>query len=101
MALCVTDRHMYVQFIDDDRGYTLASVSTLGQDVKVNVTTAAELGQRAAAAAIEKGIREVVVDRGGFRFHGRVKAIVDGARAAGLVAGCLGPAEEQTVEDQQ
>lgn len=101
MALCVSDRNMYVQFIDDDRSHTLASVSTLGQDAKVNVTSAGVLGRRAAEAALEKGIREVVVDRGGFRFHGRIKAIVDGARAAGLVAGDVAAADAQTAEDQQ
>jgi large subunit ribosomal protein L18 len=101
MALCVTGRHMYVQFIDDDQSHTLVSVSTLGQDAKINVAAAGAVGRRAAEAALAKGIREVVVDRGGFRFHGRIKAIVDGARAAGLTAGDAGAADAQTVEDQQ
>ncbi len=84
MAICVTNCHMYVQFIDDDAEHTLAQASTRGMDSKPNLATATELGNRAAAAAQEQGISLVVVDRGGFKFHGRVKAIVDAAVAAGL-----------------
>ncbi len=87
MAICITGRHQYVQFIDDDAGRTLASASTLGWGIKNNKITAADLGKKAAEAARAAGIREVVVDRGGFRFHGRVKAVVESAFAAGLVAG--------------
>ena len=85
MAVVVSNRHMYVQFIDDERAMTLAAASTMADEVvKKNVVAAKQLGQRAAAAAIEKGIQKVVFDRGGHRFHGRVKAISDGAREAGL-----------------
>lgn len=84
MAIFVSNCHMYVQFVDDDARATLAQVTTLGTDAKVNLATAKDLGTKAAAAAQEKGIRKIVVDRGGFKFHGRVKAIVDAAVAAGL-----------------
>jgi large subunit ribosomal protein L18 len=85
MAVAMSGKYMYVQFIDDDCGQTLASASTLNRGEKSNVATAAELGRRAAEAAKEKGISQVIVDRGGFSFHGRVKAIVDSAIEAGLV----------------
>jgi large subunit ribosomal protein L18 len=75
---------MYVQFVDDDARQTLAQVTTLGMDAKVNMATAKTLGEKAAAAAQEKGIRKIVVDRGGFKFHGRVKMIVESAVAGGL-----------------
>jgi large subunit ribosomal protein L18 len=85
MAVFVSNSHMYVQFVDDDSHRILASVHTLGQGLKVNCETAAALGGKAAAAAQAKGILRVVVDRGGFQYHGRVKAIVEAAVAAGLV----------------
>lgn len=84
MAIFVSNCHMYVQFVDDDAHSTLAYVSTLGMEAKVNCETAKVLGAKAAAAAQEKGIRRVVVDRGGFKFHGRVKTIVEAAVAAGI-----------------
>lgn len=86
MSVMISNKHMYVQFIDDLAGVTLAAVSTAGEGsgTKKNVQYARQLGQKAAAAAKEKGIQTVVFDRGGYRFHGRVKAIADGAREAGL-----------------
>lgn len=84
MSVTVSNRRIYVQFMDDDRAATLASVSTLGGDGKKNVGAAQDLGKRAAAAAVKKGIRSVVFDRGGSQFHGRVKAVADAAREAGL-----------------
>jgi large subunit ribosomal protein L18 len=84
MAIFVSNCHMYVQFVDDDARQTLAQVTTLGMDAKVNMATAKTLGEKAAAAAQEKGIRKIVVDRGGFKFHGRVKMIVESAVAGGL-----------------
>ena len=85
MAIFISNAHMYVQFVDDVAGVTLASVTTLGtENAKVNVATATVLGEKAADAAAAKNIVMVVVDRGGFRFHGRVKAIVDAAMAKGL-----------------
>jgi len=89
MSVCVTGKHCYVQFIDDTCGRTLAAASTVepafresGQ--QSNVAGGAILGKIAAERALEKKITQVVFDRGGFRYHGRVKAIADAAREAGL-----------------
>ena len=83
MSICVTNKNMYVQFIDDDAGKTLASASSL-KEKKANLEVAKNLGAAAAAAASAAGISLVVVDRGGFKYTGRVAAIVDAAVAAGL-----------------
>ena len=83
MSICITNKNMYVQFIDDDAGKTLASASSL-KEKKANLEVAKSLGQAAAAAAKTAGISTVVVDRGGFKFTGRVKAVVDAAVANGL-----------------
>ena len=83
MSICVTNKNMYVQFIDDDAGKTLASASSL-KEKKANLEVARNLGAAAAAAASAAGISLVVVDRGGFKYTGRVAAIVDAAVAAGL-----------------
>ena len=83
MSICVTNKNMYVQFIDDDAGKTLASASSL-KETKANLEVAKNLGAAAAAAASAAGISLVVVDRGGFKYTGRVAAIVDAAVAAGL-----------------
>jgi large subunit ribosomal protein L18 len=87
MAIMKSDRHLYVQFIDDEQGRTLVSASSRSAGGSKNVETARLLGRQAAEAAQEKGITHVVVDRGGFVFHGRVKAIVDAALEAGLSTG--------------
>jgi large subunit ribosomal protein L18 len=86
MCVHVSNRHIQVQFVDDDKGVTLAAVSTLGATAvgRKSVDGAKEIGRKAAEAAQGKGIAAVVFDRGGFAFHGRVKAIADAARAAGL-----------------
>ena len=84
MAICISNKHMYVQFIDDAAMHTLASTSSLKETKRCNLETAKQIGEQAASLAKEKGISTVVVDRGGFRFHGRVKQIVDAATAAGL-----------------
>lgn len=85
MAVMISNRHLYVQFIDDEAGRTIASVSTCGaDDGAVNVAAAGQLGKKAAEVAKEKGIGAVVFDRAGFRYHGRIKAIADAAREAGL-----------------
>jgi len=85
MALWRSNRYLYVQFIDDEQSVTMAAVSTLGGEGNTKgVEAARELGRRAGAIAAEKGITQVIVDRGGFKFHGRVKAIVDGAVESGL-----------------
>ena len=83
-----TGRHIYAQVIDDTKGATLASASTLDKDVKAKngstTEAAADVGKRVAAAAKKAGISSVVFDRGGFLFHGRVKALADAAREGGL-----------------
>jgi large subunit ribosomal protein L18 len=88
LSVCFTGQHIYVQFIDDRQGRTLAAVSTRGAEakgLKANVAGAKKLGSLAAQKAKEKNISQVVFDRGGFRYHGRVKALADAARAEGLV----------------
>jgi len=89
--LCVSlsAKHMYVQFIDDENGATLAASSTLDPKFRetglnVNVAGAGALGKIAGEKAISAGISSIVFDRGGYQFHGRVKAIADAAREAGL-----------------
>ena len=99
MSIMVSNKNMYVQCIDDTRGVTLVSASTIGADGGRNVDGAKELGRRVAEDALAKGIGSVVVDRGGFRFHGRVKAVVDGALEAGLKAGRNGGSESPETGD--
>ncbi len=81
-------RHIYVQLIDDADGRTLAAASTLDKDVRgstgATCDAAANVGTRIAKAAQDAGVTRVVFDRGGFLFHGRVKALADAARAGGL-----------------
>lgn len=89
MAIMTSSRHIYVQFIDDVKGVTLASVSTVGGKEKCNVATAKLVGERAGKCAQEQGIKSATVDRGGFKFHGKIKSIVDAARASGLVIGSI------------
>ncbi len=84
MAIFVSNRHMYVQFIDDAASVTMASASSAKDEGSNNVEMAGQLGVQAAKSAQEKGIACAVVDRGGFRFHGRVKQIVDSAVENGL-----------------
>jgi large subunit ribosomal protein L18 len=78
--------HIYAQVIDDHKGETLASASTLTLKLKTggNVAAAKEIGKSIAEKAKEKGIKRVVFDRGGFLYHGRIKALADAAREAGL-----------------
>ena len=82
--------HIYVQLIDDVKGVTLCSASTMEKDVKAEIkdmtkTEAAKVvGKRAAEKALAKGIKEAVFDRGGYLYTGRVQAVADGAREAGL-----------------
>ena len=83
MSICITNKHMYVQFIDDAAGNTLAQASSL-KETKANLEVAKKLGAAAAEAAKAKGITRVVVDRGGFKFTGRVAAIVSSAVENGL-----------------
>ena len=90
LAVFRSNNHMYAQIIDDTVGTTLVSASTLQKDVKAelektnNVEAAAYLGTVIAKKAIKKGITSVVFDRGGFIYHGKIKALADAAREAGL-----------------
>ena len=83
-----SNKYIYVQIIDDVKGVTVASASSLEKDMRVksagNISAAAEVGKRLAERAVKAGVKEVVFDRGGYRFHGRVKALADGAREGGL-----------------
>jgi large subunit ribosomal protein L18 len=90
--LCVfrSSKHIYAQVIDDTKGHTLASASSLEKDLKSSLKTGAD---KAAATAVGKllaeraknaGVDKVVFDRGGYRYHGRIKALADGAREGGL-----------------
>jgi large subunit ribosomal protein L18 len=78
--------HIYAQVIDDQKGETLASASSLALKLKTggNVAAAREIGKAVAEKAVAQGIKRVVFDRGGFLYHGRVKALADAAREAGL-----------------
>jgi large subunit ribosomal protein L18 len=90
MSVCFSQRNIHVQFIDDTAGVTLAAASTSSKTVPdrdklaANAASAKTVGTLAAQAAIGKGIKEVVFDRGGARYHGKVKALADAAREAGL-----------------
>ena len=90
LAVFRSNNHMYAQIIDDTVGNTLVAASTLEKEVKAelektnNVDAAAYLGTVIAKRAIEKGIKEVVFDRGGFIYQGKIAALADAAREAGL-----------------
>ena len=85
-----SSRHIYAQIIDDERGVTLAAASTIDGDLRGTLKTgadkdaAAAVGKLVAQRATAAGVSEVVFDRGGFRYHGRIKALADAAREAGL-----------------
>ena len=76
--------HTYAQVIDDSKGVTLVSASTTGSKGGGNVAAAKQIGTEVARKAIEHGIKRVVFDRAGYIYHGRVKALADAAREAGL-----------------
>ncbi len=90
LAVFRSNNHMYVQIIDDTAQHTLVSASTLQKDVKAelektnNVEAAAHLGTVIAKRALDKGITTVVFDRGGFIYQGKIKALAEAAREAGL-----------------
>ena len=90
MSVCFTNENIHVQFIDDAAGVTLAAASTTSkatpdrEKLAANAASAKTLGKLAAQTALGKGIKEVIFDRGGARFHGKVKALADAAREAGL-----------------
>jgi large subunit ribosomal protein L18 len=90
MSACFTNKNIHVQFIDDAAGVTLAAASTASKatpdrdKLAANATSAKTLGTLAAQTALSKGIKRVIFDRGGARYHGKVKALADAAREAGL-----------------
>src|SRR5262245_8077741 len=90
LSVCRSSKHIYAQVIDDAKGHTLAAASSLEKELKAQLKTGAD---KAAAAAVGKllaerakkaGVLKVVFDRGGYRYHGRIKALADGAREGGL-----------------
>ena len=91
LAVFRSNNHMYAQIIDDTVGNTLVSASTLEKEIKAelnktnDVEAAAYLGKVIAKRAMDKGISEVVFDRGGFLYHGKIVALAEAAREAGLV----------------
>lgn len=83
-------KHIFAQLIDDTKGHTLVAASTLDAQVRANAkqwdkkTEAKEVGKLLAQRAKEKGFKQVVFDRGGFQYHGRVKSLAEGSREGGL-----------------
>ncbi len=91
MAVSRSNRHIYVQIIDDEQGTTIAAASSLTPEIKAKVkdlegkkAVAQEVGRFIAQKAKEKGISTVRFDRGGYLYHGRIKALADAAREVGL-----------------
>ncbi len=90
LSVCFTNKHIYVQFVDDAAGQTLAATSTRAKDLAdrdtlaANIVSAKRLGALVAEVARKAGIKVVVFDRGSARYHGKVKALADAAREAGL-----------------
>lgn len=88
LSIFRSGRHIYAQIIDDRAGATIASASTGEKDGKLakswNVAAASEIGKKIAERALAKGIKQVVFDRGGYIYHGRIKALADAAREGGL-----------------
>ena len=90
LAVFRSNKHMYAQIIDDNKGATLVAASTLEKAVRSElpqtdtVEAAAKVGEIIGKRALEAGIQEVVFDRGGFIYHGKIKALADAAREAGL-----------------
>ena len=87
LAVYRSNRYIYAQVIDDSEGRTIASASSQESDLRserLNIETASKVGEALAARAKEAGVESVVFDRGGYKFHGRVKALADAARKEGL-----------------
>lgn len=90
MCVFKSGKHIYVQVIDDTKGHTLASASTLEAEIKSklkntsNIEAATMVGEVIAQRAKDKGVTQIVFDRGGFIYHGKVKALADAAREQGL-----------------
>ncbi len=83
-----SNKHIYAQLIDDVNGVTLASASTLDKEINLdsssNLDAAVKIGELVAKRAVEKGVKTVIFDRGGYLYHGRIKALADAARENGL-----------------
>lgn len=85
-----SNRHLYAQVIDDVKGHTMVSASTVEEDLQTAIADknkteqAVEIGKLVAKRALDAGVKQVVFDRGGYQYHGRVKALADAAREAGL-----------------
>jgi large subunit ribosomal protein L18 len=94
--------HIYAQVIDDRQGQTLVSASSTEKDLRGNtggnLDAARRIGQAIAERALAKGIEQVVFDRGGYLYHGRIKALTDAARAAGLNKNEVAAVEEEQPE---
>jgi large subunit ribosomal protein L18 len=90
LSIFKSARHIYAQVIDDVRGHTLVAASTMEKDLKTafknggNATAAKQVGEKLAEKALAAGIKSVVFDRNGFRYHGRLRALADAARQKGL-----------------
>jgi len=90
LAVFRSEKHIYAQIIDDINAITMVSASSVEKEVKAEISKtwnkegAKKVGELIAKRAIEAGIKEVIFDRGGFKFHGRIKELADGARSAGL-----------------
>ncbi len=85
-----SSRHIFAQLIDDTKGYTVAAASTLDEEVRANAkqwdkkAEAKQVGKLLAQRALAKGLKQVVFDRGGYQYHGRVKSLAEGSREGGL-----------------
>ena len=90
LAVYRSGLHIYAQVIDDRAGKTLAAASSLDKELKgklakgCNIEAAGEVGKLVASRAVKEGVKDVIFDRGGYKFHGRVKALADAARESGL-----------------
>ena len=84
MSVFRSNKAIYVQLIDDNKGETLVSASSKGLEGGTKIEVAAKVGADIAKKALDKGITEVVFDRNGYLFHGRIKSLADAARGAGL-----------------
>ena len=102
LAIFRSLNHIYAQIIDDEQGRTLVAASTLEKDLRGttggNTEAAGRVGQAVAERALAAGVSNVVFDRGGYVFHGRIKALAEAARAAGLNKGEAAPTEEVAQE---
>ena len=84
LAVFKSSQHIYAQVIDDSKGMTLAAASDLALKTGTKTEKATQVGEELAKKALAKKVKSIVFDRGGFRYHGRVQALADGARKGGL-----------------